>query len=85
MAVCSRSGLPLAWRVQTAAANEMRFAVPLIDVLRERGLAVETAAMDKGYNNGAIFDECEARDCRPIIPLTATPAVKRGETLAPPL
>jgi hypothetical protein len=34
--------------------------------------------MDKGYDLATVYDGCEARDCRPIIPLRQTPDVKRG-------
>ncbi|MBA3261835.1 MAG: transposase [Thermoleophilaceae bacterium] len=83
LAVCSRSGLPLAWQVETARSNESQFAVPLIDRLRERGLAVETCALDKSYDNGPIYDACEERGCRPIIPLRQTIAVARGDAEPP--
>ena len=82
-AVCARTGLPVAWKVQTAKANESTFAVALIDATRARGFAVETCAMDKGYDLGPIYDACEDRDCRPIMPLRETPAVKRGDDKPP--
>jgi hypothetical protein len=78
MAVCSRTGLPLAWQTRTAKANESNFALPLIDAARERGFKVETCAMDKGYDLGPIYDACEDRGVRPIMPLRLTPAVKAG-------
>ena len=34
--------------------------------------------MHKGYDNGPIYDGCEARNVRPIIPLKDTPGVKQG-------
>ena len=46
--------------------------------VKGRGFAVETAALDKGYDIRAIYDGCEDRDVRPIIPLEQTPGVKRG-------
>jgi len=55
----------------------------LIDVARARGFAVETAALDKGYDVGPVYDGCEARDVRPIIPLRETPGVKRGDHKPP--
>jgi hypothetical protein len=82
-AVCTRTGLPLAWQVRTAKANESQFAAPLIDAARSRGFAVETCALDKGYDLGSIYDACEERDCRPIMPLRETPAVKRGDHKPP--
>jgi transposase, IS5 family len=82
-AVCTKTGLPVAWTVQTAKANESMFSAPLIDAARARGLAVESAAMDKAYDIERVYDECAARACVPLIPLRATPAVKRGDHLPP--
>ena len=48
MAVCTATDLPLAWNVRTARDNESIHALPLIDVARQRGFAVDTCAMDKG-------------------------------------
>jgi hypothetical protein len=69
--------------VQTARANESLFAVPLIDAVRARGFAADTATMDKAYDLAPIYAACEARNCRPIIPLRQTPDVKRGEHQPP--
>lgn len=32
--VCTQTGLPLAWRVETAKAQESSFAVPLLDAVK---------------------------------------------------
>ncbi len=48
-----------------------------------REFAVETCALDKGYDNTPIYETCEARGVRPIIPLRQTPAVKRGDHQPP--
>ncbi len=53
-------------------------ALPLIDKLRSDGFKVETAAMDKGYDLGPLYDGREDRGIRPIMPLRMTPAVKAG-------
>jgi hypothetical protein len=82
-AVCSSTGLPAAWTVETARDHEARFAAWLIDTARARGCMAATVAMDKGYDTGPIHDECAERDCLPIIPLKQTPGVKRGEHLPP--
>ena len=34
--------------------------------------------MDKGYDLTTVYDGCEARNVRPIIPLRQTPSVKSG-------
>ncbi len=82
-AVCSNTGLPVAWAVETAKANESRFAAPLIDAARRRGMMAATAAMDKGYDVVRVYEECAERDCLPLIPLRETTAVKRGEHRPP--
>ena len=64
MAVCTSTDLPIAWNVRTARDNESIHALPLIDRARERRFAVETCAMDKGYDLTSIYDGCEARDVR---------------------
>jgi len=83
MAVCTATDLPLAWNVRTARDNESIHALPLLDTTIARGFAVETAAMDKGYDLTAIYDGCEARDVRPIIPLRKTVGVVRGDHKPP--
>jgi hypothetical protein len=83
LATCSKTGLPVAWQVETGSASESRYSAPLIDTARRRGMMVATAAMDKGYDIPRVYDECAERECLPIIPLRATPRVKRGEHLPP--
>jgi Transposase DDE domain len=60
-----------------------QFAVPLIDAARAHGFAAETCALDTGYDLEAVYAALEDRDCRPIMPLRETPAVKAG-THKPP-
>jgi transposase len=78
-AVCVATGLPLAWTVETASAAETNFALGLIDAVKERGFAVKTAIMDKGYDNGPIHDGCMDRGISPVTPLRQTPSVVRGD------
>jgi hypothetical protein len=78
-AVCSRTGLPLAWEVKTAREHESMSVAPLLNTLHARGFRPETAALDKGYDNTRVYAECEERGCAPIIPLRQTPDVKRGQ------
>jgi hypothetical protein len=73
-AVCAKTDLPLAWRVETAKRNESKFAAPLLDTLHARGFTPETVAMDKGYDNTRVYAECEERGCEPVIPLRGTKA-----------
>jgi Transposase domain (DUF772)/Transposase DDE domain len=46
--VCASTGLPLAWRVETAKAAEASFAVPLLDAVKARGFRPEVAVLDMG-------------------------------------
>lgn len=83
LAACTKTGLPVAWQVETAKRAESLYSAPLIDTARRRGLTADTAAMDKGYDNGRVHSECGERDCLPLIPLRTTPGVKRGDHLPP--
>jgi hypothetical protein len=69
LAACSHTGLPLAWRVETARRNESVYVAPLLDALHARGFRPETVAADKGYDHERVHAECEARGAHPIIPL----------------
>jgi transposase len=69
--------------VRTASESEHAYALPLIDAPKARGFAVETAATDKGYDARFIYEGCEDRDVRPIIPLAKSPGVKRGDHKPP--
>jgi hypothetical protein len=82
-AVCSNTGLPVAWQVETAKAHESRFVAGLLDAAKRRGVLAATAAMDKGYDVGPVYENCAERDCLPIIPLRETGAVKAGKHLPP--
>lgn len=82
-AVCTSTGLPVAWQVETAKANESRFVAPLIDAAKRRGAMAATAAMDKAYDIGRVYEECAERGCEAIVPLRQTTAVKRGDHLPP--
>jgi transposase, IS5 family len=83
MAVCAKTDLPLAWQVETGKANESPTVAPLLDKLNGLGFNPETCALDKGYDNGPVYEACEERGIRPIICLRETPRVKRGEHKPP--
>lgn len=78
MAVCSKTDLPLAWRVETARSHETLSVAPLLDRLHALGIDPETASLDKGYDNNRVYDACSERGIVPVIPLRQTPDVKRG-------
>jgi hypothetical protein len=81
--VCAETGLPLAWRVETAKAAESTFALPLLDAVKARGFRPEVAIMDMGYDMTPVYEGCEERDCHPVVPLRETPAVKAGKHRPP--
>jgi hypothetical protein len=83
LACCASTGLPVAWSAETAKSSESLFSAPLIDTARRRGLAVDSAAMDMGYDNNRVYAECAERDCLPVMPLRRTPDVKKGKHLPP--
>lgn len=52
-AVCTRTGLPVAWRVDTASTSEHEHVAPLLDSVLGRGFTPGTCAMDKDYDGAA--------------------------------
>lgn len=81
MAVCTATGLPLAWQVETARRHESLFVAPLLDKVIARGFKPDTCAMDKGYDANRVHAECEARAVHPIIPLKG----ERGNQIVMPI
>ncbi|HZT85841.1 MAG TPA: transposase [Gaiellaceae bacterium] len=82
-AVCARTDLPVAWRVETARAHESSLADDLLQRVRERKFQPQTVALDKGYDVAQVYEACERAGALPVIPLKQTPAVKRGEHKPP--
>jgi hypothetical protein len=82
-AVCSRTGLPVAQRVETARAHEASLADDLLHRVRELKVYPATVAMDKGYDTQPVHDACRDAGFLPVIPLKATLGVKRGEHKPP--
>jgi len=83
MACCTKTGLPVAWSVETAKSNESTFVAPLLDEARRRGAMAATCAMDKAYDITRVYGECADRDCEAIVPLRATGAVVKNEHRPP--
>lgn len=79
MAVDTATDLPLAWRVETARTHESKMVTPLLSDLWDLGIHPKTCALDKGYDNNAVYFDCEVWGTDPVIPLRATPDVKRGD------
>ena len=62
-------GLPLAGEGETGRRSESLYVAPLLDGTRARGFDPRTVAMDRGYDNNRVYDECHARRIAPVIPL----------------
>jgi hypothetical protein len=82
-AVCTTTDLPVTWQVETAKAAEAPLVPGLLDSMIARGFVPETCAMDKGYDVGPVYDACESRGIRPVVPLRQTPFVKAGKAKPP--
>ena len=61
-AVCTRTGLPLVWRVETAREHESQFALPLLDALVAQGFTPETGDTRQGLRHRT--DPRGLRGCR---------------------
>jgi len=82
-AVCTTTGRPLAWQVQSARDSEVPLVPVLLDTLAARGFAPAVAVLDKGYDSANVYDTCTERGIRPIIPLRKTGKVLAGEHKPP--
>ncbi len=82
-AVCTTTGLPVAWQVETAKDAEVPVVPTLLDSVMGRGFGMDTCVMDKGYDAGPVYAACESRGIRPVVPLKETPFVKAGKHLPP--
>lgn len=83
LAACTRTGLPVAWEVDTASGAESPHVPSLLDTAARRGVETATCAMDRGYDNGPVYAACTERGIRPVVPLTNSLRVKRGEHKPP--
>jgi hypothetical protein len=82
-AVCTTTGLPLAWQVETARTHESSLTASVLDATIAHGFEPETCALDKGYDVTPVYEACVQHGIRPIVPLRQTPAVKAGRDKPP--
>lgn len=82
-AVCARTDLPLAWRVESGNVHESLFPLQLLGEARRRGFAAETCAMDKAYDHPPVYEACTDQGCAAITPLRMTSDVLRRPYEAP--
>jgi transposase len=71
MAVCTGTGMPLAWDIRSGRDNEIPVAMPLLDRV-QMGHVVRSVVMDKGYDVAMLYEGCEQRGAEAIIPLKRT-------------
>lgn len=82
-AVCTTTGLPVAWQVETAKDSELPLVPTLLDIVEGRSFAPSVVVLDRGYDAEDVYTEIEGRHMRPVIPLKNTPAVKAGKHRPP--
>jgi hypothetical protein len=82
-AVDIATGLPIAWEVETASGSELPLVPTLLDMLIARGIVTDVAVLDRGYDQHSVYNACESRGIRPVVPLRETPFVKAGKHLPP--
>jgi Transposase DDE domain/Transposase domain (DUF772) len=78
-AVCTATGLPVAWQVETAKDSEIPLVPTLLGLAKWRGFSPTVAVLDRGYDAEDVYTQIEDRGIRPVIPLRETPAVKAGK------
>jgi hypothetical protein len=71
-AVCTTTGLPVAWTVRPAGDAQIEQVPGLLDNVTARGFTPDVAIMDKGYDASGIHRLCAERCMRPVIPLKMT-------------
>lgn len=71
-AVCTETGLPLAWETATARENEATKAMGLLDATFARGFCPQTLSMDKGYDFESMHAACAERRVLPVIAIRMT-------------
>ena len=81
--VCTVTGLPIAWQVETAKDSELPMVPVLLDAADARGFKPSIAVLDRGYDTNDMYEMVEGRGIRPVIPLCRTPAVKAGKHKPP--
>jgi transposase, IS5 family len=82
-AVCTTTGLPLAWQVETAKDSEVPLVPVLLDAAAGRGFSPSVTVLDRGYDTEKTYQAAEGRGIRPVIPLRKTAAVKAGKDKPP--
>src|SRR5260370_15684530 len=73
-AVCTVTGLPVAWQVETAQDSELPLVPVLLDTEKRRGFTADVCVMVKGSDAEGIYSAVERRHNRPLVTLPQTPA-----------
>lgn len=80
-AVCTRTGLPLAWEVHTAKTMEAAAVPSLLDAALRRVGRVETMTADKGYDYGPSTGRATSAASPPSSPAAASRTRASGARL----
>ncbi len=76
MAVCTKTGLPLAWRVESARHHESLYVEEVMASVIQRGFTPRICALDKGYDYTRVYEALAEHGCDPVIPLSRPLGVK---------
>jgi hypothetical protein len=87
-AVCTTTGLPVASQVETARDSEVPLVPLLLDAVKAHGFSpvhavLEKGYLDKGYDASTVYEACEERGIRQIVPLCKTGSVLAGNHRPP--
>src|SRR5258708_23416725 len=58
-AVCVTTGLPLAWRVETAKDSEISQVPVLVDIMHARNFISGVLVLDRGYDSEKVYETVE--------------------------
>ena len=64
-AVCTATGLPVAWQVETAKDSELPLVPVLLDAAARRGFTPDVCVLDRGYDAEVIYTDVAKRHMRP--------------------
>lgn len=60
-AVCTTTGLPIAWNVRTAKDSELPEVPLLLDAVKSRWFTVDVCVLDRGYDAEVVYEQVEGK------------------------
>jgi hypothetical protein len=79
-AACAKTGLPLAWRIESGNRQETLFALPLLDAVAARGFSPEACSFDKGRTTQGARNAAYARSSPFATSARRVPPFRRAST-----